>query len=247
MNNYIILYTWRLNVLGTSQSWSELRQEAQLSLGWADHTAYVKRYGQTDRWRLAPKARPNGQPEMGWSKQQVCVCTLLQITVDEHKLGVVLSDLSQRHGHILAINVRQNTRIVTARAALAELRNYSTTLRTITSGLASFSMELAHYEQMSKENEQKTVRAVTGLTWLHLAFTSIASVGSALGRLHYIDLGATDLGSASFSHPWHPCSNCTSHHPPLPFPSLSAPILPSTSPFLFLLFSPLYAIKRPPP
>jgi len=52
---------------------------------------------------------------------------------------------------------------VTARAALAELRNYSTTLRTITSGLASFSMELAHYEQMSKENEQKTVYAIIGL------------------------------------------------------------------------------------
>jgi len=53
---------------------------------------------------------------------------------------------------------------VTARAALAELRNYSTTLRKITSGLASFSMELSHYEQMSKENELKTVRVITGLT-----------------------------------------------------------------------------------
>jgi len=89
---------------------------------------------------------------------------VLQITVDEHKLGVVLSDLAQRHSHIIAVNNRQNARIVTARAALAELRNYSTTLRTITSGLASFSMKLSHYEQMSKENEQKTVHAITGLT-----------------------------------------------------------------------------------
>jgi len=76
----------------------------------------------------------------------------------------VLSDLAQRHAHINAINDRQNARIVTARAALAELRNYSTTLRTITSGLASFSMELAYYEQMSKENERKTVHAITGLS-----------------------------------------------------------------------------------
>jgi len=75
-----------------------------------------------------------------------------------------MSDLAQRHSHIIAINNRQNTCIVTARAALAELRNYSTTLRRITSGLASFSMELAHYEQMSKESEQKTVHAITGLT-----------------------------------------------------------------------------------
>ena len=76
----------------------------------------------------------------------------------------MLSDIAQRHGHIISISNRHNARIVTARAALAELRNYSTTLRTITSGLASFSMELANYEQMSKENEQKTVRAITGLT-----------------------------------------------------------------------------------
>jgi len=88
----------------------------------------------------------------------------LQITVDEQKLGVVMSDLAQRHSHIIAINNRQNARIVTARAALAHLRNYSTTLRTITSGLASFSMKLAHYEQMSKDEEKKTVRAITGLT-----------------------------------------------------------------------------------
>jgi len=76
----------------------------------------------------------------------------------------VLSDLAQRHGHINAINSRQNARIVIARAALAQLRDYATTLRTITSGLASFSMELAHYEQMSKENQHKTVRAITGFT-----------------------------------------------------------------------------------
>jgi len=84
--------------------------------------------------------------------------------VDEHKLGVVLSDLAQRHSHIITTDSRQNARIVTARTGLAELRNYSTKLRTITSGLASFSMKLSHYEQMSKENEQKTVRAITGLT-----------------------------------------------------------------------------------
>ena len=88
---------------------------------------------------------------------------VVQITVDEQKLGVVLSDLAQRNSHIIAINNRQNTRIVTARAALAELRNYSSKLRKITSGLALFSMKLAHYEQMSKDHEQKTVHAITGL------------------------------------------------------------------------------------
>jgi elongation factor G len=86
----------------------------------------------------------------------------IEITVEEHKLGIVLSDLAQRRSQILEVNARQNARIVIARTPLAELRNYATTLRTITSGLASLSMELAYYEQMSKDSECKVVQSMTG-------------------------------------------------------------------------------------
>ena len=91
------------------------------------------------------------------------VCFGIQVTVEEHKLRVVLSDLAQRRSQIIDVAVRHNTRIVTARTPLAELCKYATTLRTVTSGLASVTMELAHYEQMSKEDERKTIRAITGL------------------------------------------------------------------------------------
>jgi elongation factor G len=78
-------------------------------------------------------------------------------------MGAVLSDLAQRRSQILEVNAKQDTSIIAARTPLAELRNYSTALRTMTSGLASFTMQLAHYEQMSKENERKTVKSITGL------------------------------------------------------------------------------------
>ena len=91
------------------------------------------------------------------------LCCVRQITVNQSKVGLVLSDLAQRRSQIIDVSVHQNTSLVRAKAPLAELRSYATQLRTLTSGLASLSMQLAHYEQMSKENEQKTVRAMTGL------------------------------------------------------------------------------------
>lgn len=53
-------------------------------------------------------------------------------------------------------------RIVAARTPLAELRSYASILRRITSGLASFSMELDHYEQMSDDSQKKAIQTVTG-------------------------------------------------------------------------------------
>lgn len=86
----------------------------------------------------------------------------MQICVDESRLGTVLADLSQRRSQILNIHAKDKMRIVDARTPLAELRSYSSILRRITSGLASFTMELHHYEQMNKENQRKAIQSVTG-------------------------------------------------------------------------------------
>lgn len=86
----------------------------------------------------------------------------VEICVDESRLGTVLADLSQRRSQILNIHAKDKMRIVDARTPLAELRSYSSILRRITSGLASFTMELHHYEQMNKESQRKAIQSVTG-------------------------------------------------------------------------------------
>lgn len=87
---------------------------------------------------------------------------IFQISTEEDKFQSVLGDLSQRRSHINTINTRQNIKLVDVVTPLAELRGYSTDLRTITSGTATFSMELSHYQQMSMEDQKRVIESVTG-------------------------------------------------------------------------------------
>jgi len=87
----------------------------------------------------------------------------LQICTDESKLGSVLSDLVQRRAQIVDIGVRHNTKVVNARAPLAELHDYATVLRTLSSGLASFSMQVSDYEQMSEDHRRTVVFNAIGV------------------------------------------------------------------------------------
>ncbi|XP_046555914.1 ribosome-releasing factor 2, mitochondrial-like [Haliotis rubra] len=86
----------------------------------------------------------------------------LQISTDENHLHSVLSDLAQRRSHIESVTPRDDVRVVGTMTPLAELMGYSTDIRTITSGTATVSMELAHYEQMSLQQQNKAIEKVLG-------------------------------------------------------------------------------------
>ncbi|XP_041351728.1 ribosome-releasing factor 2, mitochondrial-like [Gigantopelta aegis] len=87
---------------------------------------------------------------------------ILEINTDEDKLHGILSDLAQRRSHVDEIQSRQDTRVVRAITPLAELMGYSTAIRTISSGMATFTMELSHYEQMMPLEQAKAIERVTG-------------------------------------------------------------------------------------
>ncbi|XP_005107027.1 ribosome-releasing factor 2, mitochondrial [Aplysia californica] len=86
----------------------------------------------------------------------------MEITTEEDKADSVLSDLGKRRSHILNVTSRLDARVISAVTPLQELMGYSTELRTITSGTASCSMELSHYEKMSEEEIQKVTERITG-------------------------------------------------------------------------------------
>ncbi len=88
----------------------------------------------------------------------------LEIETDDTRLGAVLSDLSHRRSDILDIHAQSDKRSVHALAPLAELVNFSTVLRTITSGTATFNMELAHYKIMNQNEQRKVIQKLTGIT-----------------------------------------------------------------------------------
>lgn len=52
--------------------------------------------------------------------------------------------------------------MISCETPLAELMGYSTTLRTITSGTATFTMEFLDYKIMSTIDENKAIESVRG-------------------------------------------------------------------------------------
>ncbi|MFT7815625.1 ribosome-releasing factor 2, mitochondrial isoform X1 [Arapaima gigas] len=87
----------------------------------------------------------------------------LEITVGTEHLSPVLGDLAQRRGSIQDIQSRQDSKVVLASVPLAKTMGYSTVLRTLTSGSATFSMQLSSYEVMNPENQNALVNKMAGL------------------------------------------------------------------------------------
>lgn len=86
----------------------------------------------------------------------------LEILVAEEYNSSVLADLSKRRANILSISQKQDMKVINAECPLSELVGYSNSLRTITSGLATFTMELSHYVSLSAHEEAKAIQQVTG-------------------------------------------------------------------------------------
>ncbi|XP_058585548.1 ribosome-releasing factor 2, mitochondrial isoform X2 [Neofelis nebulosa] len=88
----------------------------------------------------------------------------LEVTVTRDYLSLVLADLAQRRGTIQEIQTRQENKIITGFVPLAEIMGYSTVLRTLTSGSATFALELSNYEAMNPQDQTVLLGRRRGLT-----------------------------------------------------------------------------------
>lgn len=89
---------------------------------------------------------------------------LLEITTPETYAERIISDLANRRGNINNMESRGDIRIISAFCPLAALISYSRYLRTLTSGLSSFSMTFHSYSEMSETESKRTVQHVTGFS-----------------------------------------------------------------------------------
>ncbi|KAM9441483.1 ribosome-releasing factor 2, mitochondrial [Clarias gariepinus] len=87
----------------------------------------------------------------------------LEVTVDEEYLSSVLGDLAQRRGTVQDIQSRHDSKVLLATVPLAEMMGYSTALRTLTSGNATFSLELASYDPMNPQDQNALLNKMAGL------------------------------------------------------------------------------------
>ncbi len=87
----------------------------------------------------------------------------IEIVTPEANMGDVIGDLNKRRGQVEGMDTsRTGARIVKAKVPLSEMFGYVTTLRTITSGRATSSMEFSHYEAMSPALAKGVLKEIGG-------------------------------------------------------------------------------------
>ena len=74
----------------------------------------------------------------------------LEVVAPHENSGDVMGDLNRRRGQLEGIDERAGSQVIKAKVPLSEMFGYVTTLRTITSGRASSSMEFSHYSEAPK-------------------------------------------------------------------------------------------------
>jgi elongation factor G len=70
-------------------------------------------------------------------------------------IGDVIGDLNKRRGRIQSQDQKGPTIEVDSEVPLSEMFGYSTDVRSISSGRASFTMEPSHFEQVPKAIQEK--------------------------------------------------------------------------------------------
>ena len=74
----------------------------------------------------------------------------VEVETPEDYMGDVMGDLSSRRGMIQGMDDTPSGKVVTAEVPLAEMFGYSTTLRSMSQGRATYSMEFKHYSEAPK-------------------------------------------------------------------------------------------------
>lgn len=83
----------------------------------------------------------------------------VEILVPSDCMGDVMSDLQNRRAIIEGMNSEKGFEVLKARVPLAELYKYSTTLSSLTSGRATFTMSFADYQQVPADVQDKLLKA----------------------------------------------------------------------------------------
>jgi elongation factor G len=86
----------------------------------------------------------------------------LDVDTPDLYVGDVTSDLNKRRGHVLTIESKIGYQAVKAMVPLAEMFGYVTTLRTITSGRATYSLEFSHYEPTPHDVKESVIYKIKG-------------------------------------------------------------------------------------
>jgi elongation factor G len=82
----------------------------------------------------------------------------VDVTCPEAHIGDVIGDLNRRRGQIMGQDNLKGSVIVHAEVPLSEMFGYSTQLRSLTSGRATYVMEPAHFERVPSKIQEEIIK-----------------------------------------------------------------------------------------
>jgi elongation factor G len=83
----------------------------------------------------------------------------VEITIPDEFAGSIMGDLNSRRGRIQGMDNKAGNTVVKAEVPMSEMLTYGTDLTSMTQGRGSFSMEMAHYDVVPAQQQEKIVTA----------------------------------------------------------------------------------------
>ncbi|ARV12620.1 translation elongation factor G [Gilvibacter sp. SZ-19] len=86
----------------------------------------------------------------------------LEVITPEENMGDIVGDLNRRRGQVNNMGDRAGAKVVKAEVPLSEMFGYVTTLRTLSSGRATSTMEFSHYAETPSNISEEVIAAARG-------------------------------------------------------------------------------------
>ncbi len=86
----------------------------------------------------------------------------LEVLTPEENMGDIVGDLNRRRGHVNDMSDRAGSKVVKAEVPLSEMFGYVTTLRTLSSGRATSTMEFSHYAKTPSNISEEVIATARG-------------------------------------------------------------------------------------
>ncbi|MDA9893688.1 elongation factor G [Flavobacteriaceae bacterium] len=86
----------------------------------------------------------------------------LEVLTPEENMGDIVGDLNRRRGQVNSMDDRAGSKVVKAEVPLSEMFGYVTSLRTLSSGRATSTMEFSHYAETPSNISEAVIADVKG-------------------------------------------------------------------------------------
>ena len=86
----------------------------------------------------------------------------VEVVTPEENMGDIVGDLNRRRGQVNDMSDRSGAKVIKAEVPLSEMFGYVTTLRTLSSGRATSTMEFDHYAETPSNISEEVIKAAKG-------------------------------------------------------------------------------------